>query len=170
MQIRSRLCAREFKSDDRPDLYAGTTPVEALKAIILIAANHKETFSIMHIDVSRAYFHAKAQRPVLIRDRLGSDAGKIHLMRKSMYGTRDAASNWERDWQEHVKSWGFQLGLSSKNLFHHVENRVSGLTHGDDFVLTGPTKRLMEFENKMTSVYPSNRRSSATDRRRASRR
>ena len=49
---------------------------------------------------------------------------------------------------------GFQLGLSSKNLFHHKEKRVSGLTHGDDFVLTGPTKRLTEFENEMTSVYP----------------
>ena len=33
--LRSRMCAREFKSDDR------------LKAIISIAANHKETFSIM---------------------------------------------------------------------------------------------------------------------------
>ena len=31
---------------------------------------------------------------------------------------------------------------------------MSGLTHGDDFVLTRPTKRLMEFERKMTSVYP----------------
>ena len=63
MQIRSRIVAREFKSDDRPDLYAGTPPLEALKTIISIAANHRETFSIMHIDVSRAYFHAKAQRP-----------------------------------------------------------------------------------------------------------
>ena len=61
MQIRSRMCAREFKNDDRPDLYAGTPPLEALKAIISIAANHREIFSIMHIDVSRAYFHAKAQ-------------------------------------------------------------------------------------------------------------
>ena len=126
MQIRSRICAREFKSDDRPDLYAGTPPLEALKAIISIAANHKETFSIMHIDVSRAYFHAKAQRPVLIRlpveDRIGTDAGKVGLMKKSMYGTRDAASNWERDWQENVKKWGFQLGLSSKNLFHQRES------------------------------------------------
>ena len=63
MQIRSRMCAREFKSDDRPDLYAGTPPLEALKAIISVAANHKETFSITHIDVSRAYFHAKARDP-----------------------------------------------------------------------------------------------------------
>ena len=28
------------------------------------------------------------------------------------------------------------------------------MTHGDDFVLTGPTKGLTEFENKMTGVYP----------------
>ena len=68
MQIRSRIVAREFrKSEDRPDLYAGTRPLEALKATISIAANHKATFSIMHIGVTRAYFHAKAQRLVLIR-------------------------------------------------------------------------------------------------------
>ena len=158
MQIRSRICAREFKSDDRPDLYAGTPPLEALKAIVSIAANHKGNPPTTHTDAPRAHFHAKAQRPVLIRlpveDRMGTDAGKVGLMKKSMYGTRDAASNWERDWQENIKKWGFQLGLSSKNLFHHKENQVSGLTHGDDFVLTGPTKRLTEFENEMKSVYP----------------
>ena len=54
-RVRSGLCAREFTSDDdRPDLYAGSPPLEALKAIISIAANHKETFSIMHNDVPRA--------------------------------------------------------------------------------------------------------------------
>ena len=79
---------------------------------------------------------------------------EVGLMKKNVYGTRDAASNWERDWQEHVKSWGPQLGLSSKNPFHRGRNRVSGMTHGDDFVLTGPTKRLTELKNKMTGVYP----------------
>ena len=79
----------------------------------------------------------------------------VVLMKKSMFGTRDAASNWERDWEEHVKKWRFQMGLSSKNLFHHTENRVSVLTHGDDFVLTGPTKKLMEFERKMTGHFGS---------------
>ena len=91
MQIRSRMCAREFKSDDRPDLYAGTPPLEALKATMSIAANREEMCSIMHIE-SRACFHAKAQRSVLIRlpveDRMGSDAGKVGLLKKSIYGTR----------------------------------------------------------------------------------
>ena len=45
----------------------GDFPLEALKAFVSIAANHKQTYFIMHIDVSRAYFHAKAQRPVLVR-------------------------------------------------------------------------------------------------------
>ena len=36
---------------------------------------------------------------------MGTDARKVGLMKKSTYGTRDAASNWERDWQEHVKDW-----------------------------------------------------------------
>ena len=63
----------------------------------------------MHIDVSRAHFHAKAQRLVLVRlpvdDRLRADAVKMGLLKKNTCGTRDAASNWERDGQEHVKSW-----------------------------------------------------------------
>ena len=109
MLMKSRIAAGEFKSGDRPDLYAGTPPLEALKALISIEANHKETFSIMHVDVSRAHFHAQAQRLVLVRspaeDRKGADAEQIRLL-----STRDAASNWERDWQEQVKNWGYQLG------------------------------------------------------------
>ena len=87
-------CVREFKSDDRPDLYTGTLPLDALKAIISIEAKHKETFSIMHIDMSRAFVHAKAQISVLIRllveDRMGTDDGKVGLMKITMYGMRPA--------------------------------------------------------------------------------
>ena len=54
--LRSRIVAREFKSAERPDLYAGTPPPEALKAIISIAASPE--FSLMHVDVSCA-FHTR---------------------------------------------------------------------------------------------------------------
>ena len=46
---------------------------------------------------------------------------------------------------KNVKSWCFQLGLSPKNLFHQERHQVSGMTHSDDFVFTGPTERLTEF-------------------------
>ena len=38
MHVKSRIFAREFKGGDRPDLHAGTPPLEALKAILSIAA------------------------------------------------------------------------------------------------------------------------------------
>ena len=84
MQIRSRTVASEFKSEDRPGLYAGIPPLEALNALISIAAR------IMHIDTSRAYFHAEAQRLVLVRlpvdDRISADAGKQGLGRSKQSG------------------------------------------------------------------------------------
>ena len=46
----------------------------------------------MHIDVSRAFFHAQAQRLVLVRlpveDRMSTLENWV--LRNSMYGTRDA--------------------------------------------------------------------------------
>ena len=42
-------------------MYAGTPPLKALSAIVSIAASHSPEFSLMRVDVSRAYFPAKAQ-------------------------------------------------------------------------------------------------------------
>ena len=60
---------------------------------------------------------------------MGADAGEIVLLEKSQKGTRDAASNWDRDWQEHVKNQGYQMGFSSKSLFRQEGHQVSGMTH-----------------------------------------
>ena len=76
MQIRSRLVARDFRSGTRPDMYAGTLPMNALKEVLSILANPRNEFSVFHIDVSRAHFHAKAQRFVLVR-LPSEDMGKI---------------------------------------------------------------------------------------------
>ena len=61
--------------------------LEALKAIISIAASHSSDFSLMHVGVSRAYFHAKAQRPVLVElpaeDCSGKAKGETGLARTS---------------------------------------------------------------------------------------
>ena len=73
MQIRSRNVARDFKREDRPLL-------EPLRDIISIAANHNPEFSLMHVDVSRTYFHGKAQRVVPVKlpaeDCSGKHVGK----------------------------------------------------------------------------------------------
>ena len=62
MQVRSRMCAREYKNDDRPDLYAGTPPLEALKTIISIAA-HTLRRNIFQSCTSTCHVHISIRRP-----------------------------------------------------------------------------------------------------------
>ena len=61
--------------------------------------------------------------------RLSADAGKAGLMKKSMHGSRHVASNWKRDWQDHVQHWRSTFGIDQKNPLHHKEDRMSGVTH-----------------------------------------
>ena len=114
--------------------------------MISIAANHKGTISIMNIDVALA----EAQRLVLVRllveDNMGADTGEFCLLKKRVctaHGTQQAIGSVCG--KNTSKSWRIQKVLSSKNLFRQKGHRVSGLTHGDHFVLTGPTDRLTEF-------------------------
>ena len=49
------------------------------------------------IDICRAYFNASARRDVFIRlPPEDHEEGMVGKLMKSMYGTRDAAQNWEQ--------------------------------------------------------------------------
>ena len=48
------------------------------------------------IDVRRAYFHAKAKRMVYVQlPPEDAKEGMCGRLNKALYGTRDAAQNWE---------------------------------------------------------------------------
>ena len=95
-KYRSRLVAEEFNTGVRPDLYAATPPSECLRLLLSKLATDK-TLKLMYADVSRAYFYAKAIRPVYVQltdeDVEEGDEGKCGKLLMSMYGTRDAAMN-----------------------------------------------------------------------------
>ena len=52
---RSRLVAKEFKTDINPELYAATPPSECLRMLISMLAS-QDGAEMMYADVSRAYF------------------------------------------------------------------------------------------------------------------
>ena len=56
---------------------------------------------------------------------------------KSMYGTRDAAQNWEAEYSEFMELIGFQRGLASPCVFYHPERNIRAVIHRDDFTLLG---------------------------------
>ena len=142
--IRCRWVGREFKGSDanRDDLYAATPPLEAKKALIVLAASQRgvkgrDFKKLGFIDIRKAYFHAKVKRPlyvVLPPEALEpGETGVCGKLNYSLYGTRDAAHNWEEAYTEFMISIGFKQGLTSPCIFHHVERDVITVVHGDDF-------------------------------------
>ena len=76
------------------------------------------------VDIKKAYFHAPVKRLVYVQ--LPDEALEPHGRGKvcarlnySLYGTRDAAQNWEDEYIRVMCKLGFQQGKSSPCVFHH---------------------------------------------------
>ena len=91
--------------------------MEALRYVVHVAATRGAAKrAIMINDVARAFFEARARRKVCIElpaeDRNPQDMGKdlVGLLNMSLYGTRDAAKNWQEEVAATTKSWVFTQG------------------------------------------------------------
>ena len=144
---RSRLVAKEFNTGVCPELYAATPPSECLRLMLSLAASgrHRGT-GLMYADVSRAYFYAKAVRPVYVKlpaeDLESGDENRCGKLLMSMYGTRDAALNWSMEYTETLRAAGYVQGRGNPCLFFNKKLDVSVMVHGDDFIGVGPNEHL----------------------------
>ena len=63
------MVGREIKDDRRLDLFSATPPLETLKLLISKCARRQgdaRPCRMAIVDIKRAYFYAKARRPVFI--------------------------------------------------------------------------------------------------------
>ncbi len=153
---RSRLVAKEFKTDVRPDLYAATPPSECLRLIVSRLASNRR-FRLMYADVSRAYFCAKAVRPVFVKlpdeDVEPGDEEKCGKLLMSMYGTRDAALNWSAEYTATLLADGYIQGRANPCLFRNPKTKVTIMVHGDDFVAVGEERNLAATRATLENKY-----------------
>lgn len=137
---RSRLVARELRrgAAQSPEYHAPTPPLEALKCLLALAAGRgRADTRVVHVDVRRAHFYADVRREVFVtipaEDFAAGDEQMCAQLVKSMYGTRDAASNWERAYSDFLKRKGFVQGTACPNVFVHPSRGIPLVVHGDDF-------------------------------------
>ena len=159
---RPRLVARELKGhDERPDLFAGTPPVESLRYVISSCATTKNKVQEQHVlminDVRKAYFYAVARRTLCIEipeeDLEDGDEEKVGVLNLSMYGTRDAAQNWSEEYAEQLRKIGFLQGKASACHFLHVARNIKTTVHGGDFLSEGPPSQLKWMRAKLETFY-----------------
>ena len=146
--------------DSRLDLFAATPPLESLRLLCSLCASNqaaKRPYRLMTIDVKRAYFYARSRRPVYIEipieDFEPGDEDNVAKLNLSLYGTRDAAQNWAKEYTAHLISCGFEIGASTPCHFHHKEKELHVAVHGDDFTVVGPADSLKWLQRKMSDRY-----------------
>ena len=59
-----------------------------------------------------------------------------------MYGTRDVAQTWEREYEKFMKRCGFKQGNASPCIFWYEERELRIVVHGDDFTVLGNIQNL----------------------------
>ena len=63
--------------------------------------------------------------------------GMCRRLNKALYGTRDAAQNWEHEYIEFLESIGFTRRKATPCIFRHEERLIFIVFHGDDFTVLG---------------------------------
>jgi len=150
-EMRSRLVAMEFNDGDKPGLFASTPPTEALRMLCSMAATRRKDGrrnNMMVNDVRRAYFYAKVKSEIFVElpredkteeDEEQDNVGRLNL---SMYGTREAATNWQEEVAKHLVGIGFRRGQANQCIYEHKVRKIATLVHGDDYASTGTREDL----------------------------
>ena len=77
----------------------------------------------------------------------------VWRLQRALYGTRDAAAAWEREWTRTLNSIGFESGVSNPAFLHCEKLDASMVVHGDDFIILGDSEALSEVERAMSYHY-----------------
>ena len=76
---------------------------------------------------------------------MGYPPDMVGLLKKSLYGTRDAPANWEAAIKDVMLALGFLQAKSNACLHFHEERNIRIEVHGDDFTGVGPKSELEWF-------------------------
>jgi len=141
---RSRLVARELRlgKPSGIDYFAATPPADSFKMLLSLACTDidfrpSKRKRLAFIDVSRAHFWARPSRRIHVtlppEDPLF--ATHVALLKRSMYGLRTAAHDWECEVERVLHGLGFATGRSSPCIHYHEARDIKVSVHGDDFTI-----------------------------------
>ena len=102
------------------------------------------------LDVSRAHFHALATRLMFIKLPPGDEApGMVGRLLRSLYGTRDAAANWEAEWLRIFRDIKYSAGLFNPCVLFQPERKLITFVYGDDFVTVGEERHVQWLKDEL---------------------
>ena len=145
--------AKEFNTGTQEGLFAATPPLEAVRLLVSDAATVSNARPrgdrvIMVSDVARAFFEAPMKRLVCVElppEARVDGADQVGLLQKSLYGTRDAAANFQAEVRAFMLASGFAQSRYSPIIFWHEGWDLKTLVHGDVFCLQAAVRLQLGF-------------------------
>ena len=145
--VRSRLVCQDFNKDAKrsDDMFAPTPPLMSSRWLLSRMASQglsgPGSMRLMGLDFSKAFLYGDMQRQVLI-DLPDEDARKfqgdfVGLLKKSMYGLRDAPQIWQKVVRDMLVKRGYKALLGTQCTYVHPGTKVVIVAHLDDFLVLG---------------------------------
>ena len=70
-----------------------------------------------------------------------------------MYGMRDAAFNWEKEYATTYKDGGYEQGVACSCIFHNAATDSYSMVHGDDMIVLADDDDVARFVDLMRAKY-----------------
>ena len=104
---------------------------------------------LMTLDFSKAFLYGDVRREIYIElppeDSRKGAADLIGLLRKSMYGLRDAPQIWQEVVREMLRLRGFVALVGTQCTYVHPQSGMTIVAHVDDFLVLGRRDELVKF-------------------------
>ena len=110
----------------------------------------------MFIDVKQAHLNAKLAEDEYVYVTLPKEANaklKCGRLLRWLYGMRNAASSWEREYSEKLQSEGYVRGKAAPTTFYNKEKDARCVVHGDDFTFLAEEAELRRMATLMAEWY-----------------
>jgi hypothetical protein len=146
-EVRCRLVAQELGYGEKMDeLFAGTPSLSAVKTVLYHASEGGQHRCAMILDVKCAFLYGSMRRRVYIelprQDPRHGSGDTVGLLKKAMYGTRDAPQIWQEEVQRTMEEIGFKVSMLHPSIYHHPGREVVVVVHVDDFLCSGEAGNL----------------------------
>lgn len=148
----------QIQGNDFNDTYASVGKIDSLRLLLALAVSKK--LLICQFDVETAFSNGDMKDQGYCKKATGfadkSNANKVWLLNKSIYGTRQAARQWQQQFSKTTSVFGFQPTVSDKAVYVVMDKRGLIIIHlhvDDSLVFCDNEDFLAEFKTFIHSVY-----------------
>lgn len=156
-KFRARYVAKGFNQQlgqDCNETYAPTASLNTLRLLISISLRHQ--FPTASFDVSSAYLYSPIEEEVYVQPPVEicpELKGKVMLLKKAMYGTKQAARCWWKFFKKTVEGLGFVASEIEPSLYLFKKDTgfvIIWLHVDDGFAMASDLSLLNELRQGMT--------------------